>query len=113
MASTGREALQAARETPPDLVVLDIMMPEMDGLEVCRRLRAGENPPPILFLTAKDAPRDEVVGLDTGGDDYVVKPFSFEVLNARVRALLRRRQAGQPEVLRYGDLGLDLGARVA
>jgi two-component system response regulator MprA len=113
VASTGEEALSVAREDPPDLVVLDIMMPGRDGLEVCRRLRQADPAPPILLLTAKDSPSDQVVGFDAGADDYVTKPFSFEVLNARVRALLRRREAEHPEVLRYADLRLDVSARVA
>ena len=113
VASTGGEALTVAREDPPDLVVLDIMMPGMDGLEVCRRLRQADPAPPILLLTAKDSPSDQVIGLDAGADDYVTKPFAFEVLNARVRALLRRRDAEHPEVLRYADLRLDVGARLA
>jgi two-component system response regulator MprA len=113
VASTGEEALSLAREDPPDLVVLDIMMPGMDGLEVCRRLRQADPAPPILLLTAKDSPSDQVVGFDAGADDYVTKPFAFEVLNARVRALLRRREAEHPEVLRYADLRLDAGTRLA
>ena len=113
VASTGEEALSVAREDPPDLVVLDIMMPGIDGLEVCRRLHQADPAPPILLLTAKESPSDQVVGLDAGADDYVTKPFAFEVLNARVRALLRRREAEHPEVLRYADLRLDVGARLA
>ena len=112
-AASGPDALGLARERAPSLVVLDIMMPGMDGLEVCRRLRAADASLPILLLTAKDAPTDQIVGLDTGADDYVTKPFTFEVLLARVRALLRRRTGQQPEVLVYADLHLDTGARVA
>jgi len=112
-ATSGPEALELARERPPALVVLDIMMPGMDGLEVCRRLRAADASVPILLLTAKDAPTDQIVGLDTGADDYVTKPFSFDVLLARVRALLRRREGQQPDILVYSDLRLDTGARVA
>ena len=113
-AASGPEALELARERPPALVVLDIMMPGMDGLEVCRRLRAADASVPILLLTAKDAPTDQIVGLDTGADDYVTKPFSFDVLLARVRALLRRREGQEtPTVLVYADLRLDTGARVA
>lgn len=113
VAASGKEALTLAREQPPDVVVLDIMMPGIDGLEVCRRLRQVDPALPILFLTARDATSDQVIGLDAGADDYVTKPFSFEVLNARVRALLRRRGAESPEVLQYGDLRLDVGAHIA
>ena len=112
-AGSGPDALKLARDRPPALVILDIMMPGMDGLEVCRRLREAEPSLPILLLTAREAPGDQIRGLDIGADDYVTKPFSFEVLSARVRALLRRREGQQPEVLAYGDLRLDTGARVA
>ncbi len=113
VAASGEEALRLARDQPTDLVVLDIMMPGIDGIEVCRQLRAADPTIPILLLTARDAPSDQVAGLDSGADDYVTKPFSFEVLNARVRALLRRRLAAAPEVLRYADLEVDTGARIA
>ncbi|HEX2988565.1 MAG TPA: response regulator transcription factor [Chloroflexota bacterium] len=113
VAGSGREALDLARGNPPDLVILDIMMPGMDGLEVTRRLRAVDGKLPILLLTAKDAPADQVTGFETGADDYVVKPFVFEVLLARVRALLRRREPEEESVLRYKDLALDTGSRVA
>ena len=112
-AQNGEEALRIARERPPDLVILDIMMPGLDGLEVLRRLRLADPELPVLFLTARDAPADQVKGLEAGADDYVVKPFTFEVLVARVRALLRRRQAGRPEVLRFADLVLDTGTYTA
>ena len=112
-AASGSKALVIAREKPPDLVVLDIMMPGMDGLDVCRRLREADPALPILMLTAKDAPADQIAGLDTGADDYVTKPFSFELLAARVRALLRRREGKESDVLSYEDLRLDTGARVA
>lgn len=112
-AASGPEALALARERAPSLVILDIMMPGMDGLEVCRRLRGADPALPILLLTARDAPGDQIRGLDTGADDYVTKPFSFEVLSARVRALLRRREGQQPEVLAYADLRLDTGVRRA
>src|SRR5213082_3545777 len=97
----GPEALVAARNNPPDLVVLDWMLPGLDGLEVCRRLRAGGDVP-ILLLTARGGVPDKVSGLDSGADDYLVKPFSFDELLARVRALLRRRQAAaaSPALLR-------------
>jgi two-component system response regulator MprA len=114
VASAGEEGIRLADTYHPDLVILDIMMPGLDGFQVCQKLRAADSHLPILMLTAKDAPADQVEGLDTGADDYVIKPFVFEVLIARVRALLRRRegQAG-PEVLRYGDLVLDTSARRA
>ncbi len=110
-ASSGAEALTLARTQAPDLVILDIMMPGLDGLEVLRRLRAADPQVPILMLTAKDAPTDQVQGLEQGADDYVVKPFTFEVLLARVRALLRRYEAERPPVLRFADLSLDTGTR--
>src|SRR3970040_2824017 len=93
-AASGAEALRLASERPPALVVLDIMMPGMDGLEVCRRLREADSSLPILLLTAKDAPTDKLAGLDIGADDYVTKPFSFEVLLARVKALASHGEAG-------------------
>ncbi len=110
VAHTGAEGLAQAGRCAPELVILDILMPGLDGLEVCRRLRAGGDVP-ILLLTARDAVADRVRGLDTGADDYLVKPFAFEELLARVRALLRRRQASAQEVLRYADLTLDTGTR--
>jgi DNA-binding response OmpR family regulator len=113
VASTGTGALSMAREQPPDLVILDIMMPGMDGLEVLRRLRTADPQLPIILLTAKDAPADQVHGLETGADDYVIKPFTFEVLLARVRVLLRRHQADQPQRLSFADLTLDIGAHSA
>jgi DNA-binding response OmpR family regulator len=106
-AADGSAGLAAAREAPPDLVVLDVMMPGIDGLEVLRRLRAADAALPVLMLTGKDAPADQVQGLETGADDYMVKPFSFEVLLAHIRALLRRREAEQPQALRYADLTLE------
>jgi two-component system response regulator MprA len=109
----GLAALASARDDPPDLVVLDWMLPGLDGLEVCRRLRAAGQTP-ILMLTAKDAIADRVHGLDAGADDYLVKPFAFDELVARVRALLRRAKPvaeGQGEVLRVADLMMDTGTR--
>ena len=90
-----------------DVIILDVMLPEMDGYEVCRELRQDGNQTPILMLTARDAERDIVEGLDIGADDYLAKPFSFEVLLARIRALLRRPNEKLEEVLRVGDLTLD------
>lgn len=112
-ARDGNDALHKALEFAPDLVVLDLMLPGIDGVEVCRRLRAGEPQLAILMLTAKDAPADQVAGLDAGADDYLVKPFTLEVLTARVRAQLRRRQPSEVEVLRFADLALDTGTHSA
>lgn len=109
-AADGPTALELARENPPDLVLLDLMLPGMDGLEVCRRLRAV-SVVPILMLTAKEAIDDRVAGLDAGADDYLVKPFAFDELMARVRALLRRAQPAQPQIFRFADLELDTGTR--
>jgi len=93
---TGRAALTAAERRRPDLLVLDVMLPDLDGLEVCRRLRADGIDVPVIFLTAKDAVEDRVTGLGVGGDDYVTKPFSLEELVARVRAVLRRVAPSEP-----------------
>jgi two-component system response regulator MprA len=112
IAASGQEALQLARETTFDLVVLDLTMPRMDGLEVCRRLRRGVNVP-ILMLTARSAVADRIVGLDSGADDYLTKPFDFEELLAHVRALLRRTQPQSGEILSFADLRLDTGTRAA
>jgi two-component system response regulator MprA len=111
-ASTGYEGLARVRERQPDLVVLDLLMPGIDGLEVCERLREESNVP-ILILTAMDETQDRVRGLDSGADDYLVKPFELEELLARVRALLRRRESREQRVLRFADLALDLTSRVA
>jgi two-component system response regulator MprA len=112
IAASGQEALQLARDTTFDLVVLDLTMPRMDGLEVCRRLRRGVSIP-ILMLTARDAVADRIVGLDSGADDYLTKPFDFEELLARVRALLRRTQPQSGEILTFADLRLNTGTREA
>ena len=106
----GVEGLARARETPPDLVILDVMMPGLDGIEVCRRLRA-EGEVAILMLTARDGTSDRVRGLDSGADDYLVKPFAYEELMARVRALLRRGTVRTPRLLSYSNLKLDLDTR--
>lgn len=106
----GKSGLEKARDNPPDLVLLDIMLPGIDGLEVCRRLRAA-SAVPVLMLTAKESIEDRVAGLDAGADDYLVKPFSFDELLARVRALLRRAQPAQPQVFRFADMELDTGTR--
>ncbi len=107
IAGTGEAGLALARTCPADLVILDIGMPGIDGLEVLRHLRAADARLPVIMLTARDAPADQVRGLETGADDYVVKPFTFEVLLARVHALLRRREAAHPPMLTFGDLTLD------
>jgi len=111
-AADGQTGLSLARDNPSDLVVLDLMLPGIDGLEVCRRLRAG-GPVPIMILTAKDSVNDRVLGLDMGADDYMVKPFNLDELLARLRALLRRAQPTRPQVLRFADLILDTGTRQA
>jgi two-component system response regulator MprA len=109
LAADGREALdRLAGGTPPDAVVLDVAMPHVDGLEVCRRLRGAGDRTPVLMLTARDAVDDRVAGLDAGADDYLVKPFALKELKARLRALLRRTGAGDGgDALRFGDLVLD------
>ncbi len=112
-AASGEEALEKSREHLPDLIVLDIMLPGIDGLEVTRRLRSSGDEVAILMLTARDEVRDRVKGLETGADDYLVKPFSFEELLARVHALLRRRTTPSGETLRFADLELDVDAREA
>jgi two-component system response regulator MprA len=111
-AMDGTVGLASARDNPPDLVVLDWMLPGIDGLEVCRRLRAASNVP-ILMLTAKDAVADRVQGLDAGADDYLVKPFALDEVLARLRALLRRAKPEAPEVLAFADLKLDTGTHQA
>jgi two-component system OmpR family response regulator len=111
-AVNGRLALAAAQESPPDLIVLDVMLPDLDGLEVTRRLRADGIRVPILFLTARDAIEDKVAGLTVGGDDYVTKPFALAEIVARVHAILRRI-GSEPEdggVLRFADIEMDESA---
>ncbi|NTU85300.1 MAG: response regulator transcription factor [Chloroflexales bacterium] len=103
----GNEALRTARDDPPDLIILDLMLPGIDGLEVCRRLRRGTNAP-ILMLTARDSVPDRVAGLNSGADDYLAKPFDFDELLARVRALLRRAAPGHDELLTFADLRLNV-----
>jgi DNA-binding response OmpR family regulator len=108
----GLEGLHRASESPYDLIVLDIMLPGMNGYRVCSALRAAGNDVPILMLTAKDGEYDEAEGLDTGADDYLTKPFSYVVLVARIKALLRRRNTGGgAPVITAGELRLDTGAR--
>lgn len=121
-AADGLEGISAAQRLNPDLVILDLMLPGIDGLEVCRRLRANPTTQdvPILMLTAKDEVRDRVTGLDTGADDYLTKPFEFDELVARVRAILRRQQRTQrmeqggelpSQILQFGDLQLNMATR--
>ena len=109
IANSGRKGLELAASFKPDLIVLDIMMPDLDGLEVLKRLRQERNQTPVIFLTAKDAVDDKVVGLRSGGDDYLTKPFSLAELSARVSSILRRSGAGQEKQARivFGDLTLD------
>jgi two-component system response regulator MprA len=110
----GLAAVEAVVEREPDLVVLDVMMPVLDGLTACRRLRARSRTLPILILTARHEVDDRIAGLDAGADDYLVKPFALGELAARVRALLRRSSlSGTDELLRVGDLSLDPRARTA
>lgn len=115
IASNGEEALSMVRIRPPDLVILDLMLPGLDGFEVCRRLRSAGDELAVLMLTARDAVEDRVAGFDTGADDYLLKPFALEELLARVKALLRRRNP--PDILRevlvYDDLELDSATRQA
>jgi two-component system, OmpR family, response regulator MprA len=120
VATNGKDALGSLRDKSPDVVVLDIMLPQIDGLEVCRRIRAAEAAEerpavPILMLTARDAVTDRVNGLESGADDYLVKPFAFEELLARIRALIRRSQSTGSvhagEVLEFEDLRVDLSSR--
>jgi two-component system, OmpR family, response regulator MprA len=111
LAGDGEEALLMARDRPPDLVVLDVMLPGLDGVEVCRRLRASARHLPILMLTARDRVPDRVAGLDAGADDYLVKPFAFDELTARIRALLRRADPSEEETLHFADLTVNPGTR--
>jgi len=113
LAADGEEALRHARERLPELVVLDVMMPGLDGLEVARRLRAADETLPIILLTARDAVPDRVAGLESGADDYLVKPFALEELLARIRVQLRRREPVSRRELRYADLRLDTASREA
>lgn len=106
VARDGTLGLRLARDSPPDLVVLDLMLPGLDGLEVCRRLRAGGDVP-ILVLTARGTVQDRIEGLDSGADDYMVKPFSIDELLARVRALLRRKGPQEETDLRFAEIAMD------
>jgi two-component system response regulator MprA len=111
VAADGREAIRRLAVVRPDVVLLDVLMPQIDGLEVCRRMRDTGDRTPVLMLTARDAVNDRVAGLEAGADDYLAKPFALEELLARVRALLRRSGwEGDRQVLRFGDLELDPAA---
>ena len=115
-ASGGAAALEAVAAEAPDAIVLDLMMPDVDGVQVCRRLRENGDHTPVLLLTARDAVNDRVTGLDAGADDYLVKPFALAELLARVRALLRRAEyvpEADPDRLVFGDLELDPSSRLA
>ena len=105
--------LTTARDTPPELVILDRMLPDLDGLEVCRRLRAASPDLPIIMLTAKDAIPDRVAGLEAGADDYLVKPFAFDELLARVKVQQRRTRSQPQTVLQFADVSLDTSTREA
>jgi two-component system, OmpR family, response regulator MprA len=109
-AGDGRQALDKIRESEPDLLILDVMMPGIDGLEVSKLVRQASSVP-ILMLTAKGTIADRVAGLNSGADDYLIKPFAFDELLARVKALLRRSQPQEKEILKFKDLSLDLGTR--
>jgi two-component system OmpR family response regulator len=111
VAVTGEDSLWMAEATPYDVILLDVNLPGIDGFETCRRMREREVRTPILMLTARDAVEDRIAGLDTGADDYLVKPFDFGELQARLRALARRGPAGHGPVLRVGDLELDPARR--
>jgi two-component system, OmpR family, response regulator len=111
IASTGEDALWLAQAHPYDAIVLDVMLPGLDGFETCRRLRGAGVWAPVLMLTARDAVEDRVAGLDSGADDYLVKPFAFAELLARLRALARRGEAERPAVLAVADLRLDPATR--
>jgi two-component system response regulator MprA len=112
-AADGVQALDSVAGARPDVVVLDLQMPLLDGIETCRRLREQGNDVPVLMLTARDGTRDRVTGLDAGADDYLAKPFALEELFARLRALLRRPRQPEGELLRFADLELDPATRDA
>lgn len=107
----GEAGLEMAGRAPYALIILDIMLPKLDGLEVCRALRAAGSQTPILMLTARDSVPDRVAGLNSGADDYLIKPFAFDELAARVKALLRRRAAAEAETLQFADLRMDVATR--
>ena len=111
--ATGREALTESAVIDYDAIVLDLGLPDIDGMEVARQLRARKIPPRVIMATARDALKDLVTGLETGADDYIVKPYALAELTARIRALLRRPSEAKPPVLQVGDLSLDIARRLA
>ena len=113
LAENGDAALACLMQQTPDAVVLDLLMPGTDGVEVCRRMRGAGDRTPVLMLTARETVADRVAGLDAGADDYLVKPFDLDELLARMRALLRRTSNGDTPVLKFADVELDRGAREA
>jgi two-component system response regulator MprA len=113
LAGNGEQALRGIGDRPPDAVVLDVMMPVLDGLATCRAIRSAGLRTPVLMLTARDTVSDRVAGLDAGADDYLVKPFALQELFARLRALLRRTAPDDGEILRFGDVEMDLAAHEA
>ena len=113
IAKTGKEALEKLEKFKPDLIILDWILPEIDGLEVTRRIRSEGNDVPVIVLTGKDALSDKVIGLDSGADDYITKPFATEELLARIRAIIRRKPQALEGVLEYKDLWLDQFARMS
>ena len=113
VASDGAQGLELAVDSKPDLVILDVMLPEMNGFEVCEVLRKNKIDVPVIFLTAKAAESDKLTGLDLGGDDYMTKPFSIRELLARIKTILRRVGDDQDAVLEYGALQLDMGGQTA
>jgi DNA-binding response OmpR family regulator len=112
LALDGEEALDFTRTTDYDVIVLDLLLPKVGGLEVCRRLRAAGSLTPILLLTARDAEQDKIIGLDSGADDYLTKPFTFGELLARLRALVRRNAAQKTGLLQVAELTLDAATRI-
>ncbi|WP_278044244.1 response regulator transcription factor [Herbihabitans rhizosphaerae] len=106
-AGTSAEAISTAAEFAPDLIVLDVMLPDGSGVQTCERLRRNGNEAPVVFLTARDATEDKIAGLTAGGDDYVTKPFSLEELILRIRAVLRRTKSGPASVITFADLEID------
>ncbi|MDR0417295.1 MAG: response regulator transcription factor [Propionibacteriaceae bacterium] len=113
VAGDGLDGLWYAQENPYDVMILDVMLPEIDGFELCRRLRQAENWTPVLFLTARDGTSDQVAGLDLGGDDYLAKPVAFAVLLARLRALVRRGGTARPTVIEVAGIRFDPASRQA
>lgn len=113
VAATGADGERAMNDQHYDVIVLDLMLPDRDGVELCRALRESRDATPILMLSALSSTRDKIAGLDSGADDYLAKPFEFDELLSRVRALLRRRESSEATIIRHGDLVLDLTKRIA